>query len=64
MIWARVRLAAMILVVSMPVATSNVSARVLQRHDDILERAIARAFADAVHGAFDLPRARRVPPPG
>ena len=29
----------------------------VQRHDDVLERAIARPLADAVDGAFDLPRA-------
>ena len=30
-----------------------------QRHDDFFERRVARAFADAGDGAFDLPRARR-----
>ena len=29
----------------------------LQDHDDLFERAVAGALADAVDGAFDLPRA-------
>ena len=29
----------------------------LQRHDDLLQRAVARPFAEAVDGALDLPRA-------
>ena len=48
---------AAICVVSMPVSASSCSPLTLQRDDDLLERRVARALADAVHGALDLLRA-------
>ena len=42
----------------MPVSRLKNASRVLQRHHDFFERAIAGAFADAVDGALDLARAR------
>ena len=46
--------AAVISVVLIPVSTSKLVAADVQRHHDLLERRVARALADAVHGALDL----------
>ena len=45
-------------VVLMPVSSVEEVVARPQRHHDFFQRAIAGAFADAVDGAFDLPRAR------
>jgi hypothetical protein len=52
-------LAGTICVVSMREPSLKTSARVPHRHHDLLERGVAGALAQAVDGAFDLPRARR-----
>ena len=44
-------------VVSMPELEPEVVLAGLHRHHDLLERAVAGALAEAVDGAFDLPRA-------
>ena len=43
--------------VSMPVCSAEERLARLERHHDLLERAVARALADAVDGALDLARA-------
>ncbi len=45
------------IVASMLVQYGNMSLRTLHRHHDFFERGVAGALADAVDGAFDLPRA-------
>ena len=45
-------------VVSICVSMPKKSLARMQRHDDLFERGVAGALADAVDRAFDLPRAR------
>jgi hypothetical protein len=45
------------MVVSILVQNGNTSLRTLHRHHDLFERGVAGPLADAVDGAFDLPRA-------
>ena len=45
------------MVVSMPVQNGSTSLRTSYRHHDLFERGVAGPLADAVDGAFDLPRA-------
>ena len=41
----------------MPVVKGRRSGLTLQAHDDLFQRGVARALADAVDGALDLPDA-------
>jgi hypothetical protein len=49
----------MIFVVSTPVVKGMMSWRTLHGHHDLFQRGVARALAQTVDRAFDLPRAAR-----